>query len=418
MTPDRAIEPPRTLRECDGCGCMVRIGPLSHGEEARCPRCETVLRRHAAPSLEAPLALCIAGLVLYAVTMTMPFLGLQLLGQLRFSRVETGAFAFLQDGYGVLSVLVLLTLVAVPLMRLLLLLTVLVGLRLREAPRWLYRPFRWHERIGPWAMLEVFLFGVLVSYTRLADLAQVEIGPAAYGLAALALAQVALNARLDADRVWEALEARGAAAAPGRQPAEGAGLIGCDCCRLVVPARAGDGCLRCDAPLHPRKPNSVARSWALILAAVVLYVPANAFPVMDIVTFGRGGPHTILGGAWEFVEAGFWPLALVVFLASVAVPLLKLTGLLIMLLGIHRRSDAGLVGKTRLYRIVEAIGRWSMIDIFVVSVLIALVRFGSVASISAGLGAACFAAVVVLTMLAAEAFDPRLMWDAAEEREA
>jgi paraquat-inducible protein A len=397
---------------------MVRIGPLFRREEARCPRCETVLRRHAAPSLEVPLALCIAGLVLYAVTMTMPFLGLQLLGQLRFSRVETGAFAFLQDGYGILSVLVLLTLVAVPLMRLLLLLTVLLGLRLKEAPPWLYRPFRWHERLGQWAMLEVFLFGVLVSYTRLAALAQVEIGPAAYGLAALALAQVALQARLDADRVWEALEARGAAAAPGRPAPEGGALIGCDCCRLVAPARPGDGCLRCDAPLHARKPNSVARSWALILAAVVLYIPANAYPVMDIVTFGRGGPHTILGGAWEFVESGFWPLALVVFLASVAVPLLKLIGLVIMLLGIHRRSETGLVGKTRLYRVVEAIGRWSMIDVFVVSVLIALVRFGSVASIEAGLGVVCFAGVVVLTILAAEAFDPRLMWDAAAERKA
>ncbi|MBL6079719.1 PqiA/YebS family transporter subunit [Belnapia sp. T18] len=416
MTAAQATEPPRTLRECDGCGSMVRIGPLARGEEARCPRCETVLRRHAAASLEVPFALCIAGLVLYAVTMTMPFLGLQLLGQLRSSHVETGAFAFLQDGYGLLSVLVLLTLVAVPLMRLLLLLTVLGGLRLREAPRWLYKPFRWHERLAQWAMLEVFLFGVLVSYTRLADLAQVEIGPAAYGLAALALAQVALNARLDADRVWEALEARGAVSAPERRPEEKAGLIGCDCCRVVVPARPGEACLRCDAPLHVRKPNSVARSWALIVAAVVLYVPANAFPVMEIVTFGRGGPHTILGGAWEFVESGFWPLALVVFLASVAVPLLKLIGLAIMLLGIHRRSDHGLIGKTRLYRVVEAIGRWSMIDIFVVSVLIALVRFGSVASISAGLGAACFAGVVVLTILAAEAFDPRLMWDAAEER--
>ncbi len=403
---------------------MVRIGPLSRGEEARCPRCETVLRRHAAPSLEVPLALCIAGLVLYAVTMTMPFIGMQLLGQVRSSHVETGAFAFLQDGYGVLTVLVLLTLVAVPLMRLLLLLTVLVGLGMREAPRWLYLPFRWHERIGQWAMLEVFLFGVLVSYTRLADLAQVEIGPAAYGLAALALAQVALNARLDADQVWEALEARGAVAqnargaatAPERGAPGGLALIGCDCCRAVVPARAGDGCLRCDAPLRMRKPNSVARSWALILAAVVLYIPANAYPVMEVVTFGRGGPHTILGGAWEFVEAGFWPLALVVFLASVAVPLLKLIGLAIMLLGIHRGSETGLIGKTRLYRVVEAIGRWSMIDIFVVSVLIALVRFGSVASINAGLGAAFFAGVVVLTILAAEAFDPRLMWDAAEER--
>ncbi|WP_161993789.1 paraquat-inducible protein A [Muricoccus nepalensis] len=411
-----APAPARRPLECDGCGEVLRLPALARRTEACCPRCDAVLRGPSG-SLDAPLALGIAGLVLYAITMASPFLSLNLLGRLRTSGVETGAAAFIEQGFVPLSALVVLTLVLAPLARLLLLVGVLLGLRLRHPPRGLFHAFRWHERLGSWAMVEVFLFGALVSYTRLRDLAEVEVGPAAYGVAALALTLVAVRAVLEPQLVWDALERHGATAA-GRYgwPEAEAGRappISCDCCRLLAAAPAGSPCPRCAARLHPRKPNSVARTWALLLAALVLYVPANIYPVMVIVTFGRGGPHTILGGVAEFLYSGFWPLALIVFLASVMVPVLKLAGLVVMLVGIHRRSAARLRDRTRLYRAVEAIGRWSMIDVFVVSVLIAVVRFGNLASIDAAVGATCFAGVVVLTILAASAFDPRLMWDAA-----
>jgi paraquat-inducible protein A len=135
---------------------------------------------------------------------------------------------------------------------------------------------------------------------------------------------------------------------------------------------------------------------------------------MTVVTFGHGGAHTILGGVFEFVAAGYWPLAAIVFAASVVVPMLKLVGLSILLLGTGTSSTATLRLRTHLYRLIAVVGRWSMIDVFAVAVLIGLVRFGQPASISAEIGAACFAAVVVLTMLAAETFDPRLMWDVAD----
>lgn len=408
--------PLRGVLECDGCGETVRVPALAPRVEACCPRCDTLLFRGHSSSLDAPLALVLAGLALYAVTMASPFLSLNLLGRVRVSGVESGAGAFVQQGYPLLSVLVVLTLVLVPFLRLLLLLVVLLGLRMRDAPRWLFRPFGWHEWLGGWAMVEVFLFGALVSYTRLRDLAQVELGPAAYGLAALAFTLVAVNAVLQPAVVWDALERRGATAAPLAGDGEATGerrRLACERCRRLTAAPPGSACPRCAAPLHARKPNSLARTWALVVAAFILYVPANAYPVMVIVSFGRGGAHTILGGVKEFVQTGFWPLALIVFLASVAVPMLKLLGLVVMLVGVHRRSPTGLRARTRLYRFVEAIGRWSMIDVFVVSVLIAVVRFGNLASINAQVGATCFAAVVVLTILAAQSFDPRLMWDAA-----
>jgi paraquat-inducible protein A len=174
-------------------------------------------------------------------------------------------------------------------------------------------------------------------------------------------------------------------------------------------------CPRCGARLHFRKPNSVTRAWALVLTAMILYLPANIFPVMTVISFGKGEPDTILSGVKSLFYAGMWPLALLVFFASITVPILKILGLMFLLVSTSRGSRWRLRDRTLLYRIVESIGRWSMIDIFMLSILAGLVQLGSIATIRPGVGALSFAAVVVITMFAAAAFDPRLMWDAAGE---
>jgi paraquat-inducible protein A len=205
-------------------------------------------------------------------------------------------------------------------------------------------------------------------------------------------------------------------------PALRAAASGCalceDCellCRLP-PQAAAASCPRCGAALHARKLRSVERTWAFFLAACVCYVPANLLPIMTVRSLGNAESDTILGGIIYLFDHGMWPLALVVFTASFLVPLLKLTILLGLLVSVHRRSRWRPAERTRLYRITLAIGRWSMVDIFVVTILVALVHLGAVASIEAGLGAVFFGAVVVLTMLAAEAFDPRLLWDPTHAR--
>ncbi len=192
-----------------------------------------------------------------------------------------------------------------------------------------------------------------------------------------------------------------------------AGLVQCHACHKLSPPR--HECPRCGAPLHARKPDSLARSWALLLAAVLLYIPANVYPVMTVIMFGRGAPDTILSGVQELLHAGQWPLAALVFFASIAVPLLKMLGLMILLLSVqlgwHRRAR----DRTVLYRIVEAVGRWSMIDVFMVSILAALVKLQAIATIEPGPGVVAFASVVVLTMFAAMSFDPRLIWDSLDD---
>ena len=180
----------------------------------------------------------------------------------------------------------------------------------------------------------------------------------------------------------------------------------------------GARCPRCGEALHARKPQSLERTWALVIAACVCFVPANLLYIMTITSLGKPEPSTILSGVAYLLHHGMWPLALIVFIASFFVPLMKIAILISLLVSVQRRSLWRPADRTRMYRITEAIGRWSMVDIYVVTVLVALVKLGNLATIEAGMGAVFFGAVVVLTMLAAESFDPRLIWDRCETRTA
>ena len=173
-------------------------------------------------------------------------------------------------------------------------------------------------------------------------------------------------------------------------------------------------CPRCGSTLHQRKPNSLKRTWALVLAAIIFYIPANLLPVTVVISFGKAQSDTIMSGVIYFIASGMWPIALVIFVASILVPILKLIILTFLLVTVQRKSAWRPKDRTRLYRITEMVGRWSMVDIYVVTILVALVNLGNLATIKAGPGAGFFAAVVVITMFAAMSFDPRLIWDAKE----
>ncbi|KVL22086.1 paraquat-inducible protein A [Burkholderia cepacia] len=197
------------------------------------------------------------------------------------------------------------------------------------------------------------------------------------------------------------------------------GMASCHVCGLVqtlavdrreIPAH----CARCGSMLHQRFPNSLARTWAFLLAAMILYIPANLLPMMRTSSIVGSQSDTIMSGVVYFWVSGDWPLAVVVFVASILVPMLKLCVLLILVITAQCRSTWRPMQRTTLYRVVEHIGRWSMLDIFVVTLTVALVHFRSLAVITAGPGALAFGSVVILTMLASLQFDPRLIWDPVE----
>jgi paraquat-inducible protein A len=207
---------------------------------------------------------------------------------------------------------------------------------------------------------------------------------------------------------------------PGCMTATAADLISCHSCRLLlrVPetdTRTKPECPRCGARLHLRKPNSISRTWALVVAALILYLPANLLPIMLTSSIGKSTADTILSGVIYFIRTGSWHLALIIFVASILVPLLKLAVLILLLLSVQFKWSWRPVDRTRLYRVTDAVGRWSMVDIFAVTTMVALVKMGAFGTVEAGPAAPFFGGVVVITMLAAHCFDPRLIWDTVEE---
>lgn len=191
------------------------------------------------------------------------------------------------------------------------------------------------------------------------------------------------------------------------------GLLVCLDCRATVRGVKAVHlrCPRCHARLHERKPHSLAITTALVIGAAVLYIPANVLPVMNTRTIIDDERDTIMSGVLVLLQSGSWPIALLVFIASIVVPLLKILALGVLLYSAWRRSPRRRLQHSALYRMIEFIGRWSMLDIYAISLLATLVQVQSFASIIVGWGAWAFGAVVVLTLLATRAFDERLLWD-------
>ncbi|MDO9103731.1 MAG: paraquat-inducible protein A [Methylovulum sp.] len=190
------------------------------------------------------------------------------------------------------------------------------------------------------------------------------------------------------------------------------GLMRChDCGHLSKHTRQHRHCPVCGGLLHARIPHSVQRTTALLLSSYALYIPANIFPIMTITQLGVTERHTILGGIMALIDKDMMPIAILVLVASILVPLLKLLGISLLLLNIHYRWQSNAYLWTRLYRLIALVGRWSMLDIFMISILVAVVDLGGISQVIAGPASTAFAAVVVLTMFAAKSFDPRLIWD-------
>ena len=405
---------------CPECDLLQQTPPLPPKSSAQCARCGHTLHRHRPDSVERTLALTITGLVLFAVANAFPFLSFEMQGRVTETTLMTGVEELAAQGKGEVAAVVFFTSILAPGLQLALLLVVLAPLKWGgRLPPGFPTLFRWFKRLVPWGMMDVFMIGILVSVVKLTDMAHIVPGVSLYAFVALIFVLAAAQAALDPDVVWERVPLR---AALRRPPAAGEPVLGCDVCELVVPAAAADldargrlRCPRCADVLHRRKPRSLERTWALVIAASVCYLPANLYPVMSVTSLGQTQADTILSGVLFLLHHGMWPLAVIVFTASIFVPLLKLVMLVFLLVSVQLRSRWRPRERTRMYRITEAIGRWSMVDVYVVTILVALVHLGNLASIEARAGAVFFCAVVILTMLAAMSFDPRLIWDALEQ---
>jgi paraquat-inducible protein A len=388
-----------------------------------------VLSGRAAGRVDLPLALASCALLLLIPATWYPLMSVSTLGAVREGWLYSGIPGFTHQGYWELATLVLTCALALPYIYMGALVWVLGSLHFRR--EWAQQNgtlgslYRWVLMLRPWMMIEVFLIGGFVAYTRIDAVASVEVDLGGWCLIASTFALLFALTQVDDRTVWGALHPHGVEPPLRENPEDHAltsilvrgGPLACTICDLIVPASAeGKKCPRCSARLHRRKPDAFRRTLALLLAGYLLYIPANLLPVLTLTQVGSVEHNTIMSGVFELIHNDLWPLAVIVFVASIVLPLMKLLGLTWMLLAIQLRSGFLLHGRTRFYRMIDLIGRWSNIDVFMGSVLVAVLQFGALTSIHAGPGLVAFAAVVVITMFATESFDARLMWDAARGR--
>jgi paraquat-inducible protein A len=287
----------------------------------------------------------------------------------------------------------------------------------------------------------VMMLGILVALIKIADLATVIPGIGMFAVGALIALIAAMTVSFDPHEIWTRIrwadgEGPHLAASPksadqgkerirstdtlGSLTGRELGLVSCEICGLLskpTDIHEPGHCPRCGKELELRRHDAVQRTWALLIAAAICYIPANLIPIMNTTTPTYAEKDTIMSGVVLLYESGSWPLALIVLIASVMIPMAKIAALAYLLISVQFRSMKSRQERVRLYRLVEFVGRWSMLDVFVVTFVVALVQLQPLMSVAPGAGVLFFAAVVVLTMLAAEKFDPRLIWDSNNNKE-
>ena len=406
--------PAGELVACHECDHLHRYITVPVGAKASCEHCGSLLYRNIPDSLNRSLALYFTALLLFLLANCYPFLSLTLGGRVVENILLSGGLAMYEMGMGDLGLLIFLTSIGFPLVTILGMLYLLVSVKLGYVPPAMGKVYRVAEAVTPWSLVSVFMLGVLIAIVKLQDIANVIIGTSFFALTGLLIIYAAARANFDPRVLWSLT--------PYTNPHESEldpsiRYLNCHTCGLLSEEKGHEQhCPRCTTPLHHRKHNSIETTWALLIAAALLIIPANVYPVMTVIRFGQGEPNTILSGVLHLIEGGMWGLALIVFVASIVVPVLKLIVLSFLLISVQKKSIWRPRDRTLLYRVTEVVGAWSMVDIFLVGLLSALVSLDALSTIRPGIGASFFGAVVVVTMFAAHKFDPRLIWDNVRDK--
>lgn len=384
---------------------------IPSGARADCTRCGAGLYRNIPNSLDRSLALYISTVIFMAIANFYPFITMQTAGIKATTQVVSGGYALYQFGMGELGIVVALTSIIFPLVCALGMIYLLLPARFGSLPPFYGPVYRIVHACEPWSLLAVFMLGTLIAAVKLRALAQVIPGLGMFGFVMMLLTYSAARANFDPESLWSKCKVK-QLNANNFSGETGARVLNCHTCGLLREDHEHlHECERCGAPMHHRITDSLQKTWALLLAATVMLIPAQLFPVMSIKKLGKGGADTIMSGVIHLIEGGLYGLAFIVLFASLVVPLLKLTALGYLLYSVRNKSDWRPRDRTQLYRITEIVGAWSMVDVFLVGLLSGLVSLGLLASIEPRIGVTFFGAAVILTMLAAHSFDPRLIWD-------
>ncbi|AOV96878.1 Paraquat-inducible protein A [Edwardsiella hoshinae] len=401
LKPRPAPATPRRLR-CPQCDALCHLPPIAADQTAYCPRCQARLYEGRDWSLIRLSVLALTLLLLLPLALFEPLLQIRLFGVSISTSLWQGIVQMVRQGDWLTAAMVAWCVVVTPLLLPVTVLALYLGQRWRCNLRPLLRML---SRVRAWIMLDIYLVGLAVACIKVREYATIDAGPALLAYIAATLLLLLMLIHLNMEQLWRRCYPQPLSHAPDEA------LQLCEICLHSAPPDAQGRCQRCRHPLHARQPHSLQKSWAALLAAMVMLLPANLLPISILYVNGTRIEDTILSGIASLAQGGNLPIAAIVFIASIVVPLVKVAVLLFLLLGIQFRQVHNLVVRMRLLRLVTWIGRWSMLDLFVIALMMSLIDRDQLLSFTMGPAALYFGAAVLLTILAVEWLDSRLIWD-------
>jgi len=395
---------------CPKCHTLHQKVPLSHGKSAVCKKCGKILYRYDVRTLERGLALSITGLILFVVANFFPLVKVDLLGHEQHVTIISMIFSLFENGFYVVGITTAFLIFIFPLMILLIYILLSWLMITRRGYRLTKELLILLSKLLPWSMLDIYLVSILVALVKLVGYMQIHFGLSFWTLALFVLLDIYLGKSVHIGELWELrnrlYHGTGCVEPKGRLEVDASKLLRCPVCEAVNLDRGGEmRCYRCKSHIHRNPRFSTSRAWAFLLTALILYLPANLYPILVSEQFHHQSMNTIVGGIILLWEEGSYPVALVILVASVLVPILKFIVLLYLLINIRFKTQrATKVDQHKLHYLTEIIGPWSMIDVFVVAILTGLVHMSTV-RVVAGPGATAFVLMVLFTMFSALSID-------------
>lgn len=397
---------------CPQCDLLVAIPEIAVGQKAKCPRCHTTLTSRWKEPRRRPIAYAVSALFMLLLSNLFPFVNMKVAGLGSEVTLIQIPQVLVSDDYASMASLFMILVQLMPALGMIFIIILCQGTSIPS--HWQISIARNYFRLKAWCMVEIFLAGVLVSFVKLMAYGDVGVGTSFYPFVLFCILQLRAFQCTDRYWIWQQVAPAPKLEMPLRVGESGLsqGLRSCHCCMAILPVEQKK-CGRCDTSGHARRKNSLQWTMALLITSIFLYIPANLLPIMITQVLGTPMPSTIMAGVVLLWSEGSYPVAMVILIASIMVPTLKMIAIGWLCWDANSNKEIDRERLHVIYEVVEFVGRWSMIDVFVIAVLSALVRMGQLMSIYPDIGALLFASVVILTMFAAMTFDPRLIWDRA-----
>jgi paraquat-inducible protein A len=377
-----------TIIKCHECALSIRLPFILEGQKAICPRCGYLLSSIHCNATNRVLSFSFTALMFLILSIPFEFISFNTKGLERHIDIIDSFNILIANDYLILALLQIIAVLVLPLLILFILIALYLPLSRGQCPKHQQLLVHYLFLLLPWSMVEIFLIGTLVSLIKIISMASIGLGPSFYCFILFSITLTAALLHIDKQQLTTNISS-----------------VNKNHHQCKINRSTNE-------PYSNNHKNdySVQYTWALLITSIIVYIPANLLPIMNTRLLGHDDPSTILGGIYILWQLGSYPIAIVIFIASVAVPIAKIIVMCWLNYSVQKQSQTFRLERAKLYRITELVGRWSMVDVFVVIILVSLIQLGNTMSIYPGAAVLAFSGMVILTMLAAMSFNPQLIW--------